>query len=171
MPDPERAAPAQVTTYTHPQLVVDVCAPRGWEEDTSGADKGLFIYLSSDTWNEKFRPNIVLVQRDAETGTESLEQLAASQDTVEDAYSHALDEYRLVHLDADTVGLQGLPGLLRIASYKNPDGIPLMMFQWIAVHNGAHVDLTITYPTEMLGANAQLILNMGHGLLWKEATS
>ncbi len=171
MPDPGRAVPAQVTTYTHPEMVVDVCAPRGWEEDTSGADRGIFLYLSDEVWNEQFLPNIVLIQRKAEAGTESLEKLAATQDEVEDSFAATLDEYRLMHLDADTVGLQGLPGLLRIASYKNPDGIPLMMFQWIAVHNGAHVDLTITYPTEMLGANAQLILNMGHGLLWKEATS
>ena len=74
-----------------------------------------------------------------------------------------------MHLDADTVGVQGVPGLQRIASYTNQDGIPLVMFQWTAVHNGVHIDLTITYPTELLGERAQLILNMGHSLLWKES--
>lgn len=169
MPDAGKAIPAEVTTYTHPAMVVDVCAPRGWEEDTSGADRGIFLYLSDEVWNEQFRPNIVLIQRKAEAGTESLEKLASTQDEVEDSFAETLDEYRLMHLDADTVGLQGVPGLQRIASYKNADGIPLTMFQWIAVHNRIHVDLTITYPTELLGDRAQLILNMGHGLLWKES--
>lgn len=169
MPESGKAAPAEVTTYTHPEMVVDVCAPRGWEEDTSGADRGIFIYLSDDVWNEQFRPNIVLIQRKAAPGTDSLENLAATQGEVEDSFGEQLDEYRLLHLGEDTVGLQGVSGLQRIASYKNPDGIPLTMFQWIAVHNGTHVDLTITYPTELLGERAQLILNMGHGLLWKES--
>ena len=96
MPDPGRAVPAQVTTYTHPEMVVDVCAPRGWEEDTSGADRGIFLYLSDEVWNEQFLPNIVLIQRKAEAGTESLEKLAATQDEVEDSFAATLDEYRLM---------------------------------------------------------------------------
>ena len=169
MPDSGKSVPADMTTYTHPDMVVDVFAPRGWEEDTSGADRGIFIYLSDEIWNEQFRPNIVFIQRKAEAGIETLEGLAAIQAEVEDSYADTLDEYRLMHLDADTVGVQGVPGLQRIASYTNPDGIPLVMFQWTAVHNGVHVDLTITYPTELLGERAQLILNMGHSLLWKES--
>ncbi|WGH94391.1 hypothetical protein QDX21_06325 [Auritidibacter ignavus] len=171
MPNSGKAGSTDNTTYTHPEMVFEVFAPRGWEEDLSGADRGVFIYLSDEIWNQQFRPNIVVIQRAAEPGTESLEGLARAQEPVEASYLEALADYRLLHLDADTIGVQGLPGLLRVASYKNPDDLPLTMFQWVVVQNNVQVDLTITYPTEMLGERAQLILDMGHGLLWKELAS
>lgn len=121
--------------------------PQDWEMDTSGSDQGVFIYMGSEAWgSSRFRPNIVVIQRAYDHRHDNDEDFYREILATDAGLADQLVEYRNIHLSWDTLG-EDSAAVLRVSSYRNEEGTPLMLYQWNALRAGLEVNFAITFPT------------------------
>lgn len=162
----------QFTRIEHEQLAATLEVPAQWEIDYSGIGHGLVIAGDSAPWSLNFVPTIVFTQ--AVLGTEDASDPRAvleAQQVVEGSLDEQLADYRPLHLDVETFGVDpdGRPvqGVMRSAYYTSAESVPLMMHQWVGRHSGVELSMTCTFPVPDLEDWAEGSWTFANTLIWK----
>ena len=142
--------------------------PPEWDFDDSGHEQGIFLAQDPLAWNGQFHPNIAVIQRPAENPQHTVESLMEEQLQLDRGLADALTDYRILHLDEDHLGVDETPAILRVASYRNEEDVPLTLYQWVAIRAGYEYSFAVTFPTANYPDWANAVLMMGWGLEWKE---
>ena len=136
-----------VTISEHPDAQFRLSIPDNWETDMSGSDKGVFVYQDPTAWGGRFRPNVVVIQRPYDNRHETEEDYYKEVLATDAGLAEQLTQYRNVHLGWDTLGDDDTSAVLRVSSYRNEEGTPLMLYQWNAVRSGIEINFAVTFPT------------------------
>lgn len=136
-----------VTISEHPDAQFRLSIPDNWETDTSGSDKGVFVYQDPTAWGGRFHPNVVVIQRPYDNRHETEDDYYKEVLATDAGLAEQLTQYRNVHLGWDTLGDDDTPAVLRVSSYRNEEGTPLMLYQWNAVRSGIEINFAVTFPT------------------------
>lgn len=165
----------QTQQFSHPDLVYSMELPADWNVDIGGISNGLVMAAAPEPWSMGFHPNITMTHArlgpDDAGGTEAA---MAAQRAAERSFVDTFEDYRLLHLDYETFGTTGddaaqVPGVMRVAYYTNPEGVPLMMHQWAARHAGVEVSMTVTFAAADLPDWSRGSWSLASLLRWKEA--
>ncbi|KGF20885.1 hypothetical protein HMPREF2128_04100 [Pseudoglutamicibacter albus DNF00011] len=143
----------------HPGAKFRLPIPEDWEVDDSGSDNGVFIYKGgpSELWSvEGFRSNFVIIQR-AYDQRHATEEGYYNEILATDAgLAEQLAEYRNIHLGWDTLGGDNTAAVLRVASYRNEEGTPVVLYQWNAIRDGIEMNVALTFHAALLFAWADV---------------
>lgn len=160
---------AALARFEDPGTVFILVTPPDWSFDASGAADGVFIAVDQEPWDLAFHPNIVVTQltpdpQDPAHG----DSLLSHQQSLEAGLTESLQDYRLLHLDADILGVDETQAVMRSASYTSEDGVPVMLHQWIARRGVYEISLSITFPTADLPSWSDASWMIAWSLEWKD---
>lgn len=123
--------------------------PAGWEVDPSGEAEGVVVARAAEPESMNFHPNLTLICAPLPEGFTrvSVEETRADQDQVEQHYREEFDDYHLLDLSIEQVGIPAEPAVYRLAMYTGEDGTPVTLAQFITRAHGRETTLSITWAT------------------------
>ena len=152
-----------------PTLGLRLELPTGWQVDDSGLSHGSIVVWDPVDWTGGFKANLVLTQADLTSGTVTeLARMLAEQQSVEPVLSEELQDYRVLHLGADSLGQPAVSAVHRLAIYTVKPGLPVTMAQWVAQVRGRETTLTFTFPTADSDLGIDGARALAAQLEWKE---